>query len=97
MQPGMYIWLVSAHHVEGRHILLIHSPWDGPLSYLQLPTTLELFHFLLTFPPVMHPLVLWATLMRQPATPWEGQRSDARRCDWAGRIQPQKSIPGLPG
>ena len=41
MQPGMYIWLVSAHHVEGRHSLLIHPPWDGPLSYLQLPTTLD--------------------------------------------------------
>lgn len=39
----------------------------------------ELFHFLFTFPPVS--LALWATLMWQPAAPWEGQRGDAERCD----------------
>ena len=56
IKPGMYIWVVSARHVEGRHILLIHSPWDGPLSYLQLPTPLDFADTGTLYAPSFHPI-----------------------------------------
>lgn len=64
-------WLFLCH---------LHPPPPSPHPPHQFP---ELFHFLFTFPPVMHSLALWAALMWQPAAPGKASGGDARgRCDF---------------